>query len=81
MNKREWEIAGESQPLSAQDVEDILKAVRSVYPTAKVITHWNGKGCYTMSVGVDLGDPTWVSNLRKSRERGLPLKDSKDSTK
>lgn len=55
MNKQEHEIAGKAELLSAKDVRDILRAVRRDNPNAKVIDHWNGEGCYTMSVGVDLG--------------------------
>jgi hypothetical protein len=54
MDKMEWEIAGESPPLSAEETVAILAAVCRDNPDAKVISHWNGQGCYTMSVGVDL---------------------------
>jgi hypothetical protein len=52
---REHEIAGRSQPLSLRDVGEILMAVQASNPTAKIVSHWNGQGCYCMSVGVDLG--------------------------
>ena len=54
MSKREWEIAGEAQKLSHEEVSEILAAVQRDNPDATIIAHWNGEGCYTMSVGVDL---------------------------
>lgn len=54
MVQREHEIAGENALLSAYTVRQIRAAVRKEYPKAKIIAHWNGTGCYTMSVGVDL---------------------------
>jgi uncharacterized Fe-S cluster-containing radical SAM superfamily protein len=55
MGKREFEIAGEAPVLSAEEIAEILAAVRRDHPEATVISHWNGEGCYTLSVGVDLG--------------------------
>lgn len=55
MNKQEHEIAGKAERISAQEVNSILRSVRRDNPKAKVISHWNGEGCYTMSVGMDMG--------------------------
>lgn len=54
MNLREFEIAGKNPVLTFADTRAILRAIRADNPTAKVIEYWNGKGCYTMSVGVDM---------------------------
>ena len=54
MNERECEIGGKSSPLNTAEVRSILAAVRRDNPTAKIIDYWNGKGSYTMSVGVDM---------------------------
>ena len=58
MDKKEWECAGEAPPLSLFDVKKILLSVKKAHPDATVIQHWNGEGCYTMSVGVDFKRPT-----------------------
>ena len=54
MNKREWEIAGEAAPLSGAEVQAIVACVEKCNPGATVIQHWNGEGCYSVSVGVEL---------------------------
>lgn len=55
MIRQEWEIAGENPPISADEVRAIIEAVRRDNPDCTIIKHWNGEGCYTMSVGVDFG--------------------------
>jgi hypothetical protein len=50
----EYEIAGENPPLSIDDAHAIKQAVLSANPDAVFVESWNGAGCYTMSVGVDL---------------------------
>ena len=53
MRKQEWELGGESPLLSKADVEDILSAVARDNPIGRIAQHWNGEGCYTMSVGME----------------------------
>jgi hypothetical protein len=54
MNRREWEIAGKSEVFSASEVQEMLEAVTRDNPKASVIQYWNGAGCYTLSVGVEI---------------------------
>jgi hypothetical protein len=54
MNRREWEIAGESLPFSASEVQEMIDAVIRDNPGGRFIQHWNGEGGYTLSVGVDM---------------------------
>lgn len=54
MNRREFEIAGESAKFSDSEVQEMIAAVTRDNPKAKVIQHWNGAGCYTLSVGVEI---------------------------
>ncbi len=53
MLRREYEIGGEAPVLSRDEVEGILAAVTRDNPEATIVAHWNGEGCYTMSVAVD----------------------------
>jgi hypothetical protein len=54
MDRPVWQIAGEAPVLSHDDAAEILAAVLRDNPTARIVDSWNGEGCYTMSVGVDL---------------------------
>ena len=54
MGQMEWEIAGENPPLTAKECRAIEQAVLASNPDAVFVASWNGAGCYTMSVGVDL---------------------------
>jgi hypothetical protein len=56
MRDLEWEIAGKARVLSAKEERQIILAVIRDNPDAEVISHWNGKGFYSMSVGVDFKD-------------------------
>jgi hypothetical protein len=58
MIRQEWEIAGQAPPLSPAEVQEILASMRRDFPKATLFHSWNGAGCYTLSVGVDLGEAT-----------------------
>jgi|SRR6266850_4508623 len=62
MCKMEHESAGESPRLSKQDVQEILKAVSRDNPGVKIIEHWNGENCYTMSVGVEIARKAGIAS-------------------
>ena len=53
MRIQEYRLGGESPLLAKADVEDILAAVSRDNPTGRIVQHWNGEGCYSMSVGVE----------------------------
>lgn len=58
MATQPWETAGRNPPLSAEDVAGILLSVQAEYPNARIADHWNGLGCYSMSVRLELqGSP------------------------
>ena len=53
MRRSEYSVAGENPALSKSEVEEILAAVVRDNPTGRIVDHWNGEGCYMMSVGME----------------------------
>ena len=49
----EYQAGGQNQVLTESDVKEMITAVQRDNPDLTVVTHWNGAGCYTLSVGCE----------------------------
>jgi len=47
----EYTLGRKNPTFSRTAVERLIKLVKRTYPKLDVYTHWNGEGCYTLSVG------------------------------
>jgi hypothetical protein len=45
------EAGGKNAPFTKAEVDAAILAVKRAHPRLEVYTHWNGVGCYSLSVG------------------------------
>lgn len=51
MRQEEWKAGGARQPFSSSDIVIMRRAVTKSNPDLHIVEVWNGRGCYSFSVG------------------------------
>lgn len=52
MRQSQYEFTCTEQPRFTEvDVQELIKLVQKKFPRFKLLEHWNGVGCYTLSIG------------------------------